>query len=216
MLKEFLTIREGQSSQSTIQKSCFICHIKTTLSVDEADQFIREIKKAYPQCTNASAYIVGDSGENQRARDNGEPSNSAGLPILEALKLYPITNTTAVVSRVFGGQLLGIPGLKRAYGGAVKKAVEELGLVQQRLQTGIQVNLPYHFINQVEYELKNQNWIHTEEITYQTSVQILCFVDQKNKDKFVQYIKDLTLGQATFLETKDRYIAYPVNSLDYL
>lgn len=216
MLKEFLTIREGQSSQSTIKKSCFICHIKTTLSVDEADQFIREIKKAYPQCTNASAYIVGDSGENQRARDNGEPSNSAGLPILEALKLYPIINTTAVVSRVFGGQLLGIPGLKRAYGGAVKKAVEELGLVQQRLQTGIQVNLPYHFINQVEYELKNQNWIHTEEITYQTSVQILCFVDQKNKDKFVQYIKDLTLGQATFLETKDRYIAYPVNSLDYL
>lgn len=211
MLKRFISVQEGTASQTLIKQSSFFCHLKMTLTVEEANAFIRQTKRQYTGHTNCSAYIVGSSGEFQRARDNGEPSGSGGLPILETLKQYHLSNVTAVVSRKFGGQLLGIPGLKRAYGGAVNKAILELGLAEWRLQTQISCRIPYHFVNQVDQAIHETDWIFLENIDYLEQVCLTCFVTHEDLDSFLTLLKDLTNGQVEFAQGDQRYVPYPLS-----
>ncbi len=211
MKQSFLSVVEGTSSETEQRKSIFFCHLKMTLTVEEADAFIREMKRKYKGYTNASAYIVGHSGEHQRARDNGEPSGTAGLPILEALKKHHLVNTTAVVSREWGGQLLGANRLKIYYGGAVDKAVGELGLAEWRLQQAIQLTIPYHFSGQVENHLKEWEWVKLDDMTYTQEVLFYCHVDKDDLDRFESEVNDLTNGQADFKLGLEQYVPFPLN-----
>lgn len=211
MLESFRSVNEGTSSETEIKKSVFFCDIKTTFTVEEADAFIKETKKKRKGYTNPSAYIVGDSGEHQKARDNGEPSGSAGLPMLEALKMHDVTNVTAVASRKWGGVELGINGLKRAYGGAVNKAIRELGLVEKKLQQEIRLTVDYHMSGQLENELRNSNWITLDDMVYKENVLFICYVDTEDVDKFVQETKNLTHARGEYERGEQRYVPYPLS-----
>jgi uncharacterized YigZ family protein len=210
MLEVFRSVSEGTSSETEIKKSVFFCHIKTTFTVEEADNFIKETKRRYRGYTNASAYIVGSSGEHQRARDNGEPSGTAGIPMLEALKMHDVTNITAVVSRLWGGTELGANGLKRAYGGAVNKAIRELGLVERKLQQEIRLTVDYHVSGQLENELRNTPWITLEDIVYKENVLFICFVDIEDIDEFIEKTTNLTHRRGSHDMGEKRYMPYPL------
>lgn len=210
MLHQFRGTFEGTSSTSESRKSVFFCHLKMTQTVEEADQFIKDMKKKYRGYTNASAYIVGDSGEHQRARDNGEPSGTAGLPILEALKNNDVTHTTAVVTRKWGGTLLGANRLKIAYGGACNKAIRELGLAEWRLQQEINLTADYHFSGSLQYELENKDWIQIDDINYAEKVTYTCTVDLEDVDRFIEKTEELTNGQGKYELTQERFIPFPI------
>lgn len=209
MSKPFLSIFPGTSSVTEVDKSIFCCHLAMTPTVKEADAFIRQMKKEHKGCTNASAYIVGRSGEEQRARDNGEPGGTAGQPILTALKQAGVTNTTAVVSRKFGGKLLGANRLKKYYGGACKKAIRELGLAEWRLNKECELTVPYHFEGSASHELKACPWLNVQEPTYTETVTYVLQLQEEDLPRFEGWIQDLTHGQAQIKILGECYVPYP-------
>src|SRR5699024_5195396 len=117
MLTEYYTIKGEGSHEVIIQKSRFIGYVKRVVTEEEAQSFIQTIKKKHHDAThNCSAYIIGDHDQIQKANDDGEPSGTAGVPMLEVLKRQTLKNTAVVVTRYFGGTKLGAGGLIRAYG----------------------------------------------------------------------------------------------------
>ena len=120
------TISRDYRKEIVIEKSRFICSLKKVHSEAEAQEFIKAVKKEF-----CSAYIVNDLA--QRSSDDGEPSGTAGIPMLEVLRKNGLTETAAVVTRYFGGIKLGAGGLVRAYSGSVAGAVKEAGLAQKIL-----------------------------------------------------------------------------------
>lgn len=126
------TISRDCRKEIVIEKSRFICSLKKVHSEAEAQEFIKAVKKEFWDAThNCSAYIVDDLA--QRSSDDGEPSGTAGIPMLEVLRKNGLTETAAVVTRYFGGIKLGAGGLVRAYSGSVAGAVNEAGLAQKIL-----------------------------------------------------------------------------------
>lgn len=202
---------EGTSTETEEKKSIFFAHLKMTQTVEEADAFINETKQKYKGYTNASAYIVGNSGENQRARDNGEPSGTAGLPILESLKKHQLINATAVVSRQWGGTLLGANRLKMFYGGAVDKAIIELGLAEWRLQQKVTLTADYHFNGLIEKEFDKSSWIRLVDIQYGEKVKFFCFIDCMNVNQFEQEVANLTNGTGECNYQEVSYTPYPLD-----
>ncbi|MGL5207238.1 MAG: YigZ family protein, partial [Acidaminococcaceae bacterium] len=127
-VKLYTFVRDFQH-EIVIDKSRFICTLKKVATEEEAQEFIKEIKKKYWDAThNCSAYIVGETGMAQRSSDDGEPSGTAGLPMLEVLRKNHLHNVAAVVTRYFGGIKLGAGGLVRAYTNSVATAIEGAGI----------------------------------------------------------------------------------------
>ena len=126
------TISRDYRKEIVIEKSRFICSLKKVHSEAEAQEFIKAVKKEFWDAThNGSACVVDDLA--RRASDDGEPSGTAGIPMLEVLRKNGLTETAAVVTRYFGGIKLGAGGLVRAYSGSVAGAVKEAGLAQKIL-----------------------------------------------------------------------------------
>ena len=162
------TIVKDFRQEIVIEKSRFICTLKKVHSEAEAQEFIKTIKKEFWDAThNCSAYIVDEMA--QRSSDDGEPSGTAGLPMLEVLRKNKLTNTAAVVTRYFGGIKLGAGGLVRAYTNSVAEAVKATGIAQKVLvskfsfiydlnEVGKSLNILYQQqlfeIADVEYGLK--------------------------------------------------------------
>lgn len=126
-----MTIASSLEEETVIRKSRFICSLGKVYSEEEAQDFIRSIKKRYWDAThNCSAYIVGEDGTARRSSDDGEPSGTAGIPMLEVLQRAGLVNVVAVVTRYFGGIKLGAGGLVRAYSGCVAEAVQHAGIAR--------------------------------------------------------------------------------------
>ena len=124
MSEPFLTIAKNTSNEMVIKKSRFICSIARVTSDEAAQQFINQISTENRKAThNCYAYMVGDRDQIQRESDNGEPSGTAGVPILESLQLAKLHNVVAVVTRYFGGIKLGAGGLIRAYSNSTTNAI---------------------------------------------------------------------------------------------
>ena len=130
-MSELYTVAEYGSDEFTEKKSKFIGYVKHVETEEEANQFIAEIKsKHWDAKHNVYAYILGENGSTQRSTDDGEPAGTAGRPVLEVIKGENLTNTAVVVTRYFGGVLLGTGGLVRAYGKAAKLAIENAEIVR--------------------------------------------------------------------------------------
>ena len=140
MLTKYYTVNKSGSAQLVIQKSRFIGYIKRVETEEAAQKFIDTIKKKHYDAThNCSAYIIGEHDQIQKANDDGEPSGTAGVPILEVLKKQNLKDTAVVVTRYFGGIKLGAGGLIRAYGSTTSKAIKATGIVQRQLVQGISI-----------------------------------------------------------------------------
>lgn len=141
---EFKTLKEDSMVQEEIKKSRFICHVKRVYSEEEARAFIAAIKKEHYKAThNCSAFIIGEKSDIKRTSDDGEPSGTAGVPMLGVLEKHKLTNLCVVVTRYFGGIKLGAGGLIRAYAGSVALAIKEIGLVEIKEQAGLRLKLFY-------------------------------------------------------------------------
>ena len=131
--EQYRMLSKGAQAELVEKKSRFIATIRPVSSEEEAVAFIEEMKKKYYDARhNCSAFVIGSKGELTRSSDDGEPSGTAGRPMLEVLTGSGIRNIAAVVTRYFGGVLLGTGGLVRAYSGAVKMALEQCETITRR------------------------------------------------------------------------------------
>lgn len=140
----FKIVNKYAENMQIINKSKFICYLKQTSTIEEAEDFIKYVNTIHPDAThNCYAYIVGDSQEYRKCSDDGEPSGTAGLPMLNVLEKNNITDTTAVVTRYYGGIMLGAGGLVRAYGGAVKEGLDVSTFVKKIFKHKCQISISY-------------------------------------------------------------------------
>jgi len=138
------TIAAAVEHELVIKKSRFIAQIAPVSSVDEADAVIAGIRKRYWDARhNCSAMVTGVLGDQARSSDDGEPSGTAGIPMLEVLRRRELTDVVAVVTRYFGGVKLGAGGLVRAYSTAVSEALDLAALVQRMSLTQVTIEVPH-------------------------------------------------------------------------
>lgn len=196
MLPRYYTVKEYGEHEIIIQKSRFIAQIKRAESENEAQEFIQTIKKKNGNAShNCSAYLIGEHDQIQKANDDGEPSGTAGVPILEVLKKRNLKDTVVVITRYFGGIKLGAGGLIRAYGKATSEGLDEVGIVERRLMQIIIVKIDYTWLGKLEKEVRASEYI-IKEIHYLDIVELEVYVEIEKIEIFKSWMINLTNGQA--------------------
>ncbi|WP_282674573.1 YigZ family protein [Lactococcus cremoris] len=190
-----ITIKTDFINEEEIKKSRFICHLKRISTEEEARDFIAKIKKEHWKANhNCSACTLGNRQEIQRSSDDGEPSGTAGVPMLEILKKKEIINVCAVVTRYFGGIKLGSGGLIRAYAGSVNHAIEEVGLVQIVNQRELILKLDYSLYDSVQRFLLTQN-LQISDSEFLSEVTVRCFIDEEKINNFLELLTESFNGK---------------------
>ena len=209
---EFRTIKEDGQVQEEIKKSRFICHIKRVTTEDEARNFIQAVKKEHYKAThNCSAFILGERSEMKRSSDDGEPSGTAGVPMLGVLENHQLTNVCAVVTRYFGGIKLGAGGLIRAYSSNVALAIKEIGIVHIKEQLGLRIALSYSQYQELPNFLK-ANHLQEQDTSFTEQVQTTIFVDKDDKDSVIEELIELFNGKVDITDQGLRKVELPVPS----
>ncbi len=197
MLSCYLTVKKTGEHEITIQKSRFIAHITRAETETEATEFIQAIKKQHWDAThNCSAYLIGEHDQIQKANDDGEPSGTAGVPILEVLKKRKLKDTAVVVTRYFGGIKLGAGGLIRAYGKATSEGLDAVGIVERKLSQIVHAKFDYTWLGKIEKELRAAKYT-IKEIHYLDTVEVETYVDESQVQVFKDWMIELTNGQCT-------------------
>lgn len=200
MLSHYKTVKRSGSHEIIIQKSRFIAHISRVESAEEAIAFIEKIKNQHWNAThNCSAYMIGEHDHIQKANDDGEPSGTAGVPILEVIKKRGLKDTAIVVTRYFGGIKLGAGGLIRAYGKAASEGLNATGIVERRLMKIVTASIDYTWLGKIENEL-HASVYEIKEIHYGEHVDVDIFVEEEHVQTFRDWMIELTNGQADFTE----------------
>ena len=208
---ECRTIKDDGQVQEEIKKSRFICHAKRVYSEEEARAFITAIKKEHYKAThNCSAFIIGERNEIKRTSDDGEPSGTAGVPMLGVLENHNLTNVCVVVTRYFGGIKLGAGGLIRAYAGSVALAVKEIGIVEIKEQAGIQIQMSYAQYQEYGNFLKEHNLMELE-TNFTDQVETIIFVDKEDKETIKASLIEFFNGKVTLIDQGLREVEVPVN-----
>lgn len=195
------------------KKSRFIGEAFPITSEDEAEQKIAAVRKRYFDARHhCFAYVLGDENEIRRQSDDGEPSRTAGFPILEVLTKSEVRNALIIVTRYFGGTLLGTGGLVRAYTAAAKKALDSAGIAE--LTTGFRVScdsLPYPIFNQILPALDRFS-AEEDQTIYEDMVRASWLVPAENADAFLSFLTEAARGNASFKKEERNYLSKAAKS----
>lgn len=163
-IMEYMTVKKEAQAELLIKKSRFITHVKPVETINEAETFISLIKRKYYDAThNTYAFSVGlEAEEIQKSNDDGEPSGTAGMPILEIIRMKNLKNTVVVVTRYFGGILLGAGGLIRAYGECAKQGIEKAGIIKKIKCDRYLIEVNYQIFNKIERLFKEKGFLIKE------------------------------------------------------
>ncbi|SEN24507.1 uncharacterized protein, YigZ family [Terribacillus saccharophilus] len=206
MLTTYFTVKTEGSHEIVIQKSRFIGHVKRVETEEEAINFVQKIKKEHKDAThNCSAYMIGEHDLIQKASDDGEPSGTAGVPILEVLKKKGLKDTAVVVTRYFGGIKLGAGGLIRAYSGSASQSIDEIGVVKRQLMQLAEIHIDYTLLGKVENELR-QSAYTLRNIEYADRVVLHAAFQSGQEEEFQAYVTDMTNAQAEIRLSGQEYI----------
>lgn len=210
MLREYRTVAKEAEITLIEKKSKFLARIKPVKTVEEAEAFIEEIRKEHWNAThNVPAYILGVRQEIQKFSDDNEPSGTAGLPMLEMLRGYEVVDAVVVVTRYFGGTLLGRGGLIRAYGGATREVLREAGIVRMAPAQKISIKVDYVHSGRIENEMLSQNLTLLDtEYLEQVTFHSLLFPGEI--EPLRQKIQELTANEFTWTEGEKIYRAVPL------
>lgn len=207
MLERYKTIYKGSEAEIVEKKSRFIATIRLVETEEEALAFIEEMRKKYWNAThNCFAYTIGERQEIVRAGDDGEPSGTAGRPMLDVLLGEGLHNTAAVVTRYFGGTLLGTGGLVRAYSSAVQAGLNASTIIEKQYGTMLEIQTDYNGIGKIQYFL-GQRKIPILESQYTDQVAITILAPQGQIPSLKAEITEATNGRAVLTDKEALYFA---------
>ena len=191
---------EPNSAEIEIKKSRFISHFKAVATAEEALQFVEETKKKYWDARhNCYAYIVGDQ---KRFSDDGEPQGTAGKPMLEVLESRNLINAVVVVTRYFGGVLLGTGGLLRAYQQATIEGLDKCVIEEKKQGIRMEITTDYNGFGKIQYIAANDGAIVLDtQYTDKVLLDVVCEKDMA--ESFINKVTEATAGQAVYGEKKE-------------
>ena len=194
-----MRIKEEYREETIIQKSRFIACVNRASSEEEARLYISQIKKEYPDATHVChAYVIGENRNIQRSSDNGEPSGTAGVPILESINHTEIYDVVVCVVRYFGGIKLGAGGLIRAYSGSCTNALANAKKTVDECFKEYEVSYAYDLSGSLETWLRK----NTNILSIDYNEEVKCIFETQDED-ITQKIQDITSGQVTPVFIKD-------------
>ncbi len=202
MQESFYTIRKAAEVEVVIKRSKFIAAVSPANDEDTANLFIDQVKEEHKRANhNVFAYVINDRV--MRCSDDGEPTGTAGRPVLDVIRKQALERTAVVVTRYFGGILLGAGGLVRAYTEAAGKAIDTAGIVKKRLHQEILVRVDYRFLGPVKRELEMGRGL-IRDIAYGEQVSIRCLLPL-GVDIY-PVLSGVTAGQVEIGEGKSCYV----------
>lgn len=207
MKDQYKTIHKYGSGELMINKSRFIGYSKPAETEEEALEFIEEIKQKHNDAThNVYAYVIGENSNIQRFSDDGEPSGTAGIPVLEVLNKEDLRNTVVVVTRYFGGIKLGAGGLIRSYIKGAKVGLDSSKIVEKVLHSRIKFTIEYTLLGKVENELLANNYI-IEDTVYEEDVDLIVICKKQESESLISLMKNLTSADMSYEYMKEEYFS---------
>ncbi|MGD9569038.1 MAG: YigZ family protein [Sedimentibacter sp.] len=209
-MSNYKSIHKYGRDEIIINKSKFIGSATFVENEEEALRFIEGIRKEFKDAThNCYAYVIGENKNIQRYSDDGEPSGTAGMPILNVISQENLVNVAVVVTRYFGGVLLGAGGLVRAYTKGCKIGLESGIIVEKNLYYDVSFNLDYTLLGKMENELSKNNFIVKDKI-YSDHVMFKLIVKDNETEKIRGLVNEITagrvninIGHASYYSIKD-------------
>lgn len=203
MLEGFKTILNSGTSEIVEKKSRFIANVMPIKTEDEARAFIDSIKKKYYDARhNVFAYQIGEKNELQRFSDDGEPQGTAGMPVLTVLSGEDVKNAVIVVTRYFGGTLLGTGGLVRAYTKAAKEALFDAGIHEIKLYSQFSVTVDYNLNGKVQFEVIKAGY-RIEDTIFTDKVEFIILTPISESENFIKLITEITNAKASIQKISD-------------
>ena len=195
--KTWNTVSGSARIEYEVKKSVFIADVAPVATGQEATDFLRRIKKEFPDARHhVYAYRVGDETLEQRYSDDGEPSGTAGMPVLDVLLHQELDNVICVVTRYFGGILLGTGGLTRAYSTAASMGIEAAGPCKMAVLELFHVGLDYSVSEKFQYAAK-KNGFSLGDIIYEATPVIPVYCPKDEKEKLITLVNDITAGRGS-------------------
>lgn len=203
MRKDYLTVSGEAAAEIEEKRSRFIATVKPVSSEQEAQDFISRLKTRYWDAShNVYAYYVCSDNILQKFSDDGEPSGTAGLPVLEAIKKTGVEDVAIVVTRYFGGILLGASGLVRAYGKSAALSIEAAGIVRRQLCIMTRVTTDYPLLGKLQAAIASKGYI-IKDTAYTDSVAMDIYIPVDEFDHFTALVTEVSNGRAG-ISTGDR------------
>lgn len=207
MLSKCNIVYRGGQGEIIEKKSRFIATVRPVTNEEEALKFIEEMKKRYWDARhNCFAYVIGERNELARFSDDGEPGGTAGKPMLDVLLGEELHNTAVVVTRYFGGTLLGTGGLVRAYSGAVKAGLSAAVITVRTTGVKLSIDAEYTMLGKIQYILGERK-ITVLDSVYTDRVELSCLVPVSELGSLKAELIEGTSGQARLLEGDGCYFA---------
>lgn len=208
-MQEYLVPTGDSETEFIERRSRFIGRIWLTETEEEAVAHIKKMREQHWDAThNVYAYIIRDGAT--RYSDDGEPQGTAGMPVLEVLRRENLFNVCCVVTRYFGGILLGAGGLVRAYAHSAKLAVDAAGISIKRVWTNVDIPVPYNLFERVKIELSSFDGVITD-VEYSANVLIHAIIPEAVAEDFIRRIMDISAGKTNVEIKGNEYRAFPVS-----
>lgn len=205
--------RDGQH-ETEVLKSRFICTVERVKDESEARAVLERLRKQYWDAShNCYAYVIGETGMAQKASDDGEPSGTAGVPMLEVLRRRELTDLIAIVTRYFGGTKLGAGGLIRAYGHAVSAAIDSIGIVERRSLSVLAVTADYTTAGRLENSFRNSPF-PLNDIEYGNDVTLTTHLEPADEPAFAEWLAEQTNGAIEPIRLGEAIVEVPVNPVE--
>lgn len=206
MVSEYKTILKTATTEFEEKKSRFITNIKPVSTEEDAIAFINEIKtKHWNASHNVYAYSINNDTLVQRYSDDGEPSGTAGMPVLEVIRRTGVQNLVVVVTRYFGGTLLGASGLIRAYSHGASLGVEAAEIITRKMCVNINIMLEYTLFGKLQNMLMTNNNI-IKDIQYGQDVELTVLIEEGSEEALIKDIIENTNGRSIIECGEKEYI----------
>ncbi|KIR02392.1 protein co-occurring with transport system [Lachnospiraceae bacterium TWA4] len=207
MIKNYKTIYLGGSGEIIEKKSRFIATVEPVEDEESALAFIEKTKKNYWDARhNCFAYIIGKENPIMRCSDDGEPSGTAGRPMLDVLTGADLCNVCVVVTRYFGGTLLGTGGLVRAYSKSVQEGLQNSVVIEKKAAYIAEATCDYNWVGKLQY-LSNQMTIPILETEYTESASMKFLIPIDEKGRFISQVTEATSAKVEVVITDETYFS---------
>ncbi|WP_290773936.1 YigZ family protein [Anaerofustis sp.] len=203
---DYVTVNDNFENTIEIKKSTFIAHLHPVSTVEDTDDILEKIRKEHYKAThNCYAYIIGENKEIKKASDDGEPSTTAGRPILGAIENNNLTNVLIVVTRYFGGVKLGANGLIRAYSSAAREVIKKSKLVKKVMTDLLELNYDYSLHGKIETFLRKTE-CRLDDVTFTDKVSYKVYVPVSLREKLEENLTALTNARISIINKGNVYI----------
>ena len=201
----YKTVKEQSESLLIEKKSKFIANVKPASNEQDALEFLAQMRSKYSDAThNVYAYVI-DENNIFRYSDDGEPSGTAGMPVLDAIRKSGIVDVIVVVTRYFGGTLLGTGGLVHTYGASAKQGLVSSKIVKRQLCDILSVKVDYSLLGKMQHEIMSKGYI-LEDTLYEDNVTFVISTPIADTDRIIDDLTNMTNATADIIKTDKKYV----------